>query len=655
MTTSHLDNPFRHLNTFPLWPVLALIGLVTFYTCDIVISPDMASYMNTALNMYNGKGYTEINGSLIFVRGPLFPALIALSYWFFDPSAWSAFWVVRVFCILNPIVIYFLGKTLYDKWTGFSAALLILSSYSLNYWSYRHIDPVWSFFALFSILMIFVAFKHKKFIYFFFAGVLVGIGYLAKESLVLFLPLPFLFLIFIRNNRNTKNLAGIAGFFLALFLVLAPWAAYVYQHTESLSLSLFGGPGRWALKQTVSFDLYTSVKDLFSGIIAYYQGSSSSLVNNFLLAPLFVVAWGMTGYRAFRGCRADVLLGLVLLLSMPYVSIVGRMDFRLGQLIFLLFLSYLVLGKMILDISRWLQNLVNTFIFEFRYAKIVLAVVFVGIIAGVQMLYPWKQDRGNLVFLKRGYAWQRLVNGHTDFHVQGQFHQQGKWGPDAPEREAARWINEHIPGGEKIIVSEPSSGSPLFFHTKGEYPVESIPVVEATAQRKLFIETWPESFAHDMGQDSDLIFMSSKFANISPHNSIYVLLQKPFLSLIADQAIGYVYVGQRRNFLTLYFDEHPSFGEVARFGNGKNKLFRISSNIAYGFEPTALITTRLLYYLRKMKRMDQDMFTWYADNLFSNYADLDKHKIESIVDTFPKSKEFFLGRHFRVISDSIVY
>jgi len=117
--------------------------------------------MNSALNVYLGKGYTGMDGSLITNRGPIFPLMISVSYWLFGISCWSALWVARIFCILNPIMIYFLCKKLFGKWVDFSAALLILSSYSINYWSYRHLNAVWSFFTFLSILSIYLAFESE--------------------------------------------------------------------------------------------------------------------------------------------------------------------------------------------------------------------------------------------------------------------------------------------------------------------------------------------------------------------------------------------------------------------------------------------------------------------------------------------------------------
>ena len=130
---------------------LLLAGIVTYHTYDLRIASDMAKYMSYALNLFQGNGYLDFDGEMV-ERGPLFPLMIAASYWLLGESPWSAFWVVRIFCILNPVLVYVLGKELFGKRVGLSAALLVLTSYGVGFWSYRHLDAVWSFFALASIL-----------------------------------------------------------------------------------------------------------------------------------------------------------------------------------------------------------------------------------------------------------------------------------------------------------------------------------------------------------------------------------------------------------------------------------------------------------------------------------------------------------------------
>ena len=110
----------RFLKHIPLLPILLIIGFATFYHHKLTIFTDMGWYMNAALNIFEGKGFTDMHGIYIFNRGPFFELLIAAAYYFLGVSAWSAFWVVRLFCILNPCMIYMIGNRFYGKGIGFT-------------------------------------------------------------------------------------------------------------------------------------------------------------------------------------------------------------------------------------------------------------------------------------------------------------------------------------------------------------------------------------------------------------------------------------------------------------------------------------------------------------------------------------------------------
>ena len=66
-----------HIKYIPLWVYLVLFGIVTYYTFEIAIYDDMGWYVNSGLNIFLGNGYTNIDGSAILQRGPLFPLMLA--------------------------------------------------------------------------------------------------------------------------------------------------------------------------------------------------------------------------------------------------------------------------------------------------------------------------------------------------------------------------------------------------------------------------------------------------------------------------------------------------------------------------------------------------------------------------------------------------
>ena len=105
---------FRTLNfsrrAFIVPIVIICLGYISFTHVQNEIAWDMSLYMTYALNIFNGNGYVDMDGSPVFFRGPVFPFLIAASYRLFGVNALSALGVVKLFCVLNPVFLYYFGK-----------------------------------------------------------------------------------------------------------------------------------------------------------------------------------------------------------------------------------------------------------------------------------------------------------------------------------------------------------------------------------------------------------------------------------------------------------------------------------------------------------------------------------------------------------------
>jgi len=208
------DIPF--FSRIPLWLYILVLGLITFSAHTIFVPSDLEVYSCTALNIHLGKGYVDIDGSPVFFRAPLFPVMIAMSYRLFGISYESAFWVIKVFCILNPMIVYAIGQKFFGKKVGFGAALLVLTSYTISFFSFRHLDAIWPFFILLSTFFVYLGFEKNKSGFFALAGMSHALAYLVKEVAILFFPLPLLMFFFISDYRKK---------FYYVFLIPRPLAA----------------------------------------------------------------------------------------------------------------------------------------------------------------------------------------------------------------------------------------------------------------------------------------------------------------------------------------------------------------------------------------------------------------------------------------------
>jgi hypothetical protein len=596
----------------PSWIYLLLLGAVTFYTWEIVIVPDMGWYMNSALNLVSGKGYTEMSGALIHIRAPLFPLFISGSYLCLGVSPWSAFWAIRLFAILNPLLIYFLGRKLFGKWIGFSAALLILSSYTVNYWSYRHLDAVWPFFAILSMLILYEAFEKKSYPYFFVSGILLGLSYLVKQAPIFLLGLPILLILATEKYRRRYFVVGTGIYVVTTIALISPWIIYVYFHTGNIKIALLGLGGEKAVTAMLEPNKRLFIYDYLKGLLAYYSGGSQSLANNFLIAPLFVFSWIYTLYRSFHGERESILLSATLLLFSPYLAHVGNRNLRAGQLIIFHLLSFLVTSKCCLEVCKKLVEFIKgKSHFSQRLGNYVFAVVIAGLII-VQTFVGHKRDKGNITFIRENYFYKLLVNRETARKMRGTFGEDSK--------QCGSWIRKHLPEDSRLLVSKPVEGEPIYFYSLAKYPIFVMPVIQSNIM--------PHGIA--IKRNESIIFLSAWTAKTDPKNKLFLLTEDDLLTYIEEKKIDYIIVQKHRNYLSKYFDRNESFNKIVEFGNGAIKVYKVDNT-----RPIAkfnmMISRKLITYLKSLIDNNSDKFMWYVDNFFEPLLNWNNEKVKELL------------------------
>lgn len=611
----------KNLKRTPLWSYLFIVGFIILYTSDINISTDMGLYMNSAQNIFSGKGYTNVDGSPVLERGPFFPLMISVSYRLKGISPWSAFWTVRIFCLLNPILIFFLGNKLIDKWVGFAAALLVLSSYTLNYWSYRHIDAVWPAFSILFIIFTILALEKNSFIFFITSGILIGLAYNVKQSAILLFPLPFLLFLIIENYRKKIAIAGLLGYSLILILMIAPWIYYVFSHTSDFKYALLGKGGVKASHTIAHSDSLMGIKSFLLGIFYYCSGRENSLFNNFLFAPAFICTWIINIYFVIiKKDKASIILTTLLFLLLPYISIVGKNNLRVGQLILFLLLSYLVLARFCIAFLRWIteRGYGSSKVWQNVYQSLSVFVIITLIF--VQTFISFRRDKGNIEFIKRSYIFQRIIKKNSSFEVKGNF------GPHAMA--CGKWIKKNIPTKSRFVVDKPR---PIYFYSGGgQFTFYHMPIIYSPKYFFLpAVSPKDISVTNKNKLKSNVIFMSSYADEDVPKNFIAVLPENLFLSFIEEKNIEYIIVQRSQNYLSLYFDKNVSFLKIKEFGNGSIKIYKVVDIKPMNyFKP--LITLRLAKYLYVLKNEKQNKFKWYVDKFFGpvlGWSSMDVEKL----------------------------
>lgn len=402
----------------PAWLYILILGIIAFAIHSVIIPSDLKLYSCNALNLYMGKGYVDIDGSPIFFRAPFFPLLLAVSYWLFGVSHSSTFLVIKIFCILNPIIVHAIGKRFFGKRIGISAALLVLTSYSINYWSFRHLDAVWPFFILLSTYSFYLGFEKNNSWFFVLGGISLAVAYLVKEVAILFFPLPFLMFFLISDYRKKIFFTKILLSFGAGFIVVIPWLIYLIKHNQASGVNLIiGEAGSGVLKsianpsglndnKNVLEVVLNNLKGFLLGVWHYYHGATNSVDKWFTLAPIFVIAWCFSFFGALRGNKPLRILVLHFLLFVPIIYIQGAYDMRLGQTLIIFLLSYLAVAAFLDSSLKMISGKVKI---VGRFMPELFTITMAGLIMA-QIFINFKNDYGYKNFVKNN-LWYKTIAG----------------------------------------------------------------------------------------------------------------------------------------------------------------------------------------------------------------------------------------------------
>ena len=579
--TSAISTALRRGVRWKALPVLLLIvaGVFTFHS-EVRVPSDLLLYMSYAQNLALGNGYADFNGELTLRRGPGYPLMIQFAWWLLGNSTRSAFWVVRIFCIANPVLVYLLGKRLFNRRVGFAAGALMLTSFSLNFWSYRHLDAIWPFFAYASVLVLYRAFELERFSFAIAAGLLSAAAFLVKESAVLFLPLPVVLVAVVAEFRTRKHLVlalACTGFALG---AIGPWLYWTREDGIS-------GLNRVTELVGSSAGLIELVRLFFTGLSDYY---TTQLASRFSIAPLLLASWVFVGIRSFgRGKGARVCLACLVLLA-PYAAYVGAEGMRPGQLVVLFLLNYLVASFFLYSLAEWIST---------RLARVrawnrerVIRVVFFLLVLPVlllQLFVSYKKDRGGLAFLARSELVDHL-QGDPDEDEASLPVEQGK----EYIRGVAEWFEKHATPDAVISVGDGGMdyGRALFLQSDGRLRLRNFPMVEvrfATKLRKPSIR-WKNRVytiaSFEFPPADDLLFFRRQ-------GSGWLLFETNLLRQLEAQRADYVVLGPNLCFLGEYFRANPSFSQVAYVDDGKAQIFKVGRRLNHVPHPVFVGNRRL--------------------------------------------------------------
>jgi len=202
------------------------------------IDSEGSEYARIAQNLRNGTGYVGMTSpGLEIVFPPLFPLLIAAASFITHNYEWACRLVSLLFGSLLPLPVFGIASRLYNRPTGFVAALLIILCPLLVNLSFLALsEGLYITLLLSAVYTVLVALKSPSLRIYAMAGALFALAYLTRQEAVAPLLIALFFIVcFTEGSLATRSKR--AAVVLAVFGALAlPEVIYLYKATGQIRL-----------------------------------------------------------------------------------------------------------------------------------------------------------------------------------------------------------------------------------------------------------------------------------------------------------------------------------------------------------------------------------------------------------------------------------
>jgi undecaprenyl-diphosphatase len=223
-----------------------------------------------------------------YSTGPMIAYLIYIGTAIFGDNVFGVRILSVVFSALSSIMIYRLGKELYDERTGFVSALLIqiVPLYSI-FGFIMSIDSPFIFFWILSLYCFYKAMDRELSVsskkpldfYWVILGISVGLGLLTKFTMAFFYFSGFIFLIYYKDARR---LLAARGPYIAFIVSMITFSPVIAWNAENGWITL----KHTAAQANIGEGLNISAKDFFEFIISQF-----GIITPVLFIMIFIAVW----------------------------------------------------------------------------------------------------------------------------------------------------------------------------------------------------------------------------------------------------------------------------------------------------------------------------------------------------------------------------
>ncbi len=595
------------------WLVIALLCLPILLIRKVGTSTDETEYMAIGWNIARGLGPVGITGRIeAHHHPPMFPLLLAAIFRLTQLSVENALLIPKLFTCFNVLLVYLLGCQFSDRKAGLAGAIVASSSLYVHGFAARILlDSVQATFMLLSLTILILALEKQKQALFALSGVALGLGFLVKETALVWLPLPLTVALLDGNRRGLLgSLAYWVGFgltviwwwiyyfaergqiflaqrfhggfnsmalplaVLALLLIIASvilrraqWRALLHRLIERLSPELksylMPALGLGTLV-AVCIMLTVTLMPIGAPIHGFADVPDRILAMADYVKERIIVPGILPGYVLWGwllvACQASVrrrssgrlllipLLGLVL--YSPLIFTMGAPTtgpFKARSLLTIIWLSYPVLGYLIVSVAEWITELSGALSRDLRWRSWVSKVTTVAVF---------------IVLL-----WVRIGNGIAFYESNsGRDYRNSAGELNYAILDLGRWLNAHLPPGSRIMTTHMYRSS-VYLVTRGRYPMHDQPAAIAglsvvDAQARLVSSRHPDG-------TSNLLYVHMNGLWGGRGQDYLTVSADDLLADIREHQIDYLFAACRRGRIEFgelppFFADHPAFEMVYR-------------------------------------------------------------------------------------------
>ena len=243
-----LGNEFQYtkiletLMRYRFMPYLTIVVFAAFFIFIklagvTLLEWDEAIYAKVAKNMYETGDWLNLRwpktDNLWLEKPPLYMWLSTVVFNLIGPDEFAARFWAAILGIAGIVVTFILGKKLFNRFTGFVSAFILLSTVHYLYYARNSIlDVPVTFFIVLAVTFFVYGLEAKKFknMLYIGAGASIGLGVMTK-AIVGLIPLVIIFLYLIALSIINKRITGFKAFFVITISMLAvamPWHIYSY-------------------------------------------------------------------------------------------------------------------------------------------------------------------------------------------------------------------------------------------------------------------------------------------------------------------------------------------------------------------------------------------------------------------------------------------